>query len=147
MKITGFFTDFKNAWDTAEELRNAGYPDAVADLNDHCNGIDTETNQPGTEASSNSLADLVLKSGNHVTGQAKGPLAAASPMVSGMGNLSEIDAVRYQVIVNADESKVDEVKNIIKSKGGEFKNPHVGTPEGLENVGLEEVIMSNIENI
>ncbi|ATW24317.1 hypothetical protein [Candidatus Formimonas warabiya] len=146
-KVTAYFNTFKAAQDTMDDLKNAGFSGAYLDLNDQITDMDTQINQPGTASSNNSLASLVLKSGSPAVSFNRAPLMAANPMVSGMGDFEEIFSVRCRLIVETDRENTAQVKEIIKNREGSFEDPHVGLPKGLENVGLEEVILSNIEQI
>lgn len=147
LKITAYFSGIKEANQTVEALRDAGFTDALADINDEQTDLNRETNQPGTETSSNSLADLVLKSGDHAVDREKAPLMAASPMVSGMGNFDEIYSPRFRVMAEVPESQRDTFREIIRKMGGDLDNPHVDMPQGLENVGLEDVFFSDLDEV
>ncbi|MGI6684161.1 MAG: hypothetical protein ACOX47_01360 [Bacillota bacterium] len=146
-KTQGFFRTYGEANRALEKLKNAGFNQAFVDINDSDFDFNVETNLAGTESSNNSLSALVLKSGDSVTGRWKAPLTAASPMVSGMGDFEEIYDSNYKLVVETEEENVPRVKEIIRNKGGDLENPRVGIPKGLENVGLEEVILSNIEEL
>lgn len=146
-KTQGFFRSYQEANEALAELKNAGFNNAYVDIKDPAFEVNIETNQPGTESSNNSLSALVLKSGETVVNRWKAPLAAASPMASGMGGFEEIYSPRYRLVVETEEDRISQVKEIIAKRGGGLENPDVGTPQGLENVGMEEVILSNIEDL
>lgn len=68
-------------------------------------------------------------------------------MVSGMGGFEEIYDTNYKLVVETEKESIMQVKEMIKKKGGDLENLNAEIPKGLENVGLEEVILSNIEQI
>ena len=76
-----------------------------------------------------------------------GPLAAASPMVSGMGGFEEIADVNYKVIVNTEDNNVEKAKQIIKKMGGDLNDPNFKMPEGLENISLDDLISDMINDM
>jgi len=147
IKTQGFFRTYKEANEALSELKKAGFNNAYVDIKDSDFDINVETNQPGTESSNNSLSALVLKSGEPLLNRTKAPLMAASPMASGMGVFEEVYDPRYKLVVETEEESTMSVKNIMKDRGGDLENPSIKMPQGLENVGLEEVILSNIEHI
>lgn len=146
-KTEGFFRTYKEANEALEQLRNAGFNHAFVDIKDDRFDVNVETNLPGTESSNNSLSSLVLKSGESVANEGKGALLAANPMASGMGEFEETYDTNYKLVVETEEDGISQAKEIIRKKGGDLENPNVGMPKGLENVGLEEVILSHIEEI
>lgn len=134
MKIEGFFSNIKKANDTIKQLKGTGFKKAYLDLNDHYDtNRNNEINQAGTENSA-SLADLVLGSGSTiVSDRSKAPLAAASPMVSGMGKMSEVADVDCKVVVEAEDNNIDNAKKIIRDMGGSLDNPNVDEPHVTGN--------------
>jgi len=76
-----------------------------------------------------------------------GPLAAASPMVSGMGGFEEIADVNYKVIVNTEDNNAEKAKQIIKKMGGDLNDPNFKMPEGLENISLDDLISDMINDM
>lgn len=136
MKIEGYFGKIKNANETVEKLKNAGFKNAIVDLNDHyVDERNVQTNLPGTETSP-SLSALVLESDGFVANRRKAPMLAASPMVSGMGKFEEIADYNCKVIVETEEVNKEKVEQILKEAGGEMDNPNIEIPKGLENVDL-----------
>lgn len=128
MKIEGYFSSMKNANETAAKLKDKGFDKVFVDMNDHyIENRNVEINVPGTETAA-SLTGLVMESDAQGIGMRKGPLAAASPMVSGMGGFEEIADVSCKVVVEADESSKDRVKQVIREMGGELDSPHVERP-------------------
>lgn len=129
MKIEGFFGNIKKANDTIKQLNETGFKKAYLDLNDYYDvNRNNQINQAGTENSA-SLADLVLGSGSTiVSDRSKAPLAAASPMVSGMGKMSEVADVDCKVVVEVEDNNIDNAKKIIRDMGGSLDNPNVDEP-------------------
>jgi len=146
MKKEYYFTGIKAANEAAEALKRAGIQAAV-DINDHYTGIDNPgQNTPTTASSSNSLSSYVLNNDDHMN-PGLGPLFAASPMVSGMGGFEEIADVNYKVIVNTGDLNEESVKQIIKKAGGDVDDPNFKMPEGLENISMDELISSMINEV
>lgn len=146
MKNEYYFTGIKAANEAVEALKKAGIQAAV-DINDHYTGIDNPgKNTPTTASSSNSLSSYVLNNDDHMN-PGLGPLAAASPMVSGMGGFEEIADVNYKVIVNTGDLNEESVKQIIKKAGGDVDDPNFRMPEGLENISMDELISSMINEV
>lgn len=146
MKNEYYFTGIKAANEAVEALKKAGIQAAV-DINDHYTGIDNPgQNTPTTASSSNSLSSYVLNNDDHMN-PGLGPLAAASPMVSGMGGFEEIADVNYKVIVNTGDLNEESVKQIIKKAGGDIDDPNFKMPEGLENISMDELISSMINEV
>lgn len=147
MKIEGYFSGIKSANETVEVLKKVGIKDAVADINDHYTGNDNPgRNNPGTDSSTNSLASLVLRSDEPLSDPRLGPLAAANPMVSGMGGFEEIADVNYKVIVNTDSENEEKVKQIMKKMGGDLNDPNFKMPKGLENISLDDLVSTMIND-
>lgn len=135
MKIEAYFKGIKNANEAVSQLKNAGFNNSVADINDHYVEYNTGLNPvlPGNKNSPN-LSSLVLNSGTYAEDPSKRPLNAASPMVSGMGGFEEITDVNYKVIVNLNEADIDKAKQIINEMGGDFKDPNLDLPHRLEDL-------------
>jgi hypothetical protein len=138
MKIEAYFSGIKNANEAVQKLKNAGFNNALADINDHYvefnNGV--QPRLPGTENAPN-LSSLVLSSGEHIEDSSKKPLDAASPMVSGMGGFEEIMDVNYKVAVNIDLKDVDKAKQIISESGGDLRDPNLDLPHRLKDINLK----------
>lgn len=148
MKIESYFSGIKAANEAVEALKKVGINNAIADLNDHYTGnTNSGTNLPGTASSSNSLASYVLSSDDPLGDPMLGPLAAASPMVSGMGGFEEIADVNYKVIVNTEDNNAENAKQIIKKMGGDLNDPNFKMPKGLENVSLDDLISNMINDM
>jgi hypothetical protein len=135
MKIEAYFSGIKNANEAVERLKNAGFNNSIADINDHYVEFNTGLSPvlPGTENSPN-LSSLVLNSGPYIEDPSKSPLNAANPMVSGMGGFEEITDANYRVIVNLDEADEDSAKEIINGMGGDLKDPNLDLPHRLEDL-------------
>lgn len=130
MKLEGFFGNIKNANDTIKQLKQSGFENPYLDLNDfYDENKNTRRNIPGT-ANGSSLSNLVLGSGaNIVTDRSKAPLAAANPMVSGMGRMNEITDINCKVVVEVDDNNVENAKKIIEDMDGTVDNPNVDKPK------------------
>jgi hypothetical protein len=139
MKIEGFFSGIKNANEAVERLRNAGYKNSYADINEHYivnNNVDT--NFPGNE-NTPSLSDLVLRSGDPSEVSDKAPLIAASPMVSGMGRFEEVMDVNYKVVTNVNDGDSTAVSKIIQDMGGTLESPNLNLPERIKDLNLRTI--------
>ena len=148
MKIESYFSGIKAANEAVEALKKVGINNAVADINDHYTGnTNSGTNTPGTASSSNSLSSYVLSSDDPLGDPMLGPLAAASPMVSGMGGFEEIADVNYKVIVNTEDNNEEKAKQIIKKMGGDLNDPNFKMPKGLENISLDDLISNMINDM
>ncbi|NMM64783.1 hypothetical protein HBE96_19435 [Clostridium sp. P21] len=134
MKIEAFFSGIKNANTAVEKLKAEGFNKSVVDLNDHYVEYNDRNNPPKAINEAETLSSLVINSGGLSDDVSKGPLAAASPMVSGMGGFEEITDVNYKVIVNLDEKDAGKAKDIIKSIGGDLNDPNLDLPNRLEDV-------------
>ena len=139
MKIESYFSGIKNANIAVEKLKREGFTKAYSDINSH-DSINNVVAKEGGVLNSSSLSGIVLSSSNTLYTTEQGPLAAASPMASGMGGFDEIADVNYKVIVDADEKEVIRAKQIIKDLGGDLEDPNFKVPKGLENVSFEELI-------
>jgi hypothetical protein len=148
MKIESYFSGIKAANLAVDALKKIGINDAVADLNDHYTGSNNPgTNNPGTASSSNSLSSYVLKSDDPLGDPSLGPLAAASPMVSGMGGFEEIADINYKVIVNTDSNNAERAKQVITKMGGDLNDPNFKMPGGLENISLDDLMSTMINDL
>jgi hypothetical protein len=136
MKIEAYFSGIKNANSAVEKLKTEGFDNSVVDLNDHYVEYNSETAKTAINDTSN-LSSIVMNSGELSEDFTKRPLAAASPMVSGMGGFEEITDTNYKVIVNLDEKDSDKAKDIIKNVGGDFKDPNLDLPHRLEDIHLK----------
>ena len=148
MKIESYFSGIKAANEAVEALKKAGINDAVADLNDHYTGNNNPgINNPGTSSSTNSLANYVLASDDPLGDPSLGPLAAASPMVSGMGGFEEISDINYKVIVNTDDKNAEKAKQVITKMGGDLNDPNFKMPKGLENISMDDLVSNMINSM
>jgi hypothetical protein len=145
MRIEGFFSNIKTARNAVDKLRSAGFESAFVDINDHYNeDRNIQTNLPGTE-NSLSLSGLVLESGEAAVDSSKAPLAAANPMVSGIGQLDEVADVNCKVIIETDAHDAERARQIIRDVGGELVNPNVEAPKFTDNDNVfSEAILSRV---
>ena len=131
MRITGYFGSLKNANEVVEKLKSKGFKNSFVDANDHYIGNrDVNIDLPGTSGVE-SLADLVLNSGADNLDKGNSPLAAASPMVSGMSSTEEITDINYCVVVDMDGGDTNFAKSIIIDMGGSLENPNVSRYETI----------------
>ena len=148
MKIESYFSGIKAANEAVEALKKVGINDAVADINDHYTGINNPgTNLPTTASSTNSLASYVLTNDDPLGDPMLGPLAAASPMVSGMGGFEEIADINYKVIVNTDTKNEEKAKQVITKMGGDLNDPNFKMPKGLENISMDDLVSNMINSM
>ncbi|MVX66793.1 hypothetical protein GKZ28_24320 [Clostridium chromiireducens] len=142
MKIEGYFSGIKAANEAVDALKKVGIQDAVADINEHyVGGSDSNILEVGRNPIN--MSDLVLTNDAHDAG----PLAAASPMVSGMGGFEEIADVNYRVIVNTEDNDAEKAKQIIAKMGGDLREHNFKMPQGLENVSLDDLMSIMINDI
>ncbi|EKQ57712.1 MULTISPECIES: hypothetical protein [unclassified Clostridium] len=142
MKIEGFFSGIKAANETVEALKKVGINDAVVDIKEEDAGISDPGNR-GAGINPINLSDLVLTNDPHDAG----PLAAASPMVSGYGRFDEIADVNYRVIVNTDDNNAEKAKQIINKMGGDLRDLNFKMPKGLENISLDDLMSIMINDV
>jgi len=140
MKIEGFFSSVKTANEVVSKLKSEGYTGAFVDINDHFNDAYSERGLLGTENIS-SLSQAVMGEGEKVNS----PLAAASPMASGMGGFEEIANVNCKVVVEISGRNLEAAKKIISSMGGDLEDPNGKIPKGLENLNEDEIIYKNLK--
>lgn len=138
MKVVGYFGSIKDANDTVDKLKKEGFSEAYTDINDHYMlNNNPESSVPGTE-SAPSNSSLVLNYGEPINDQDNSPLAAASPMVSGMGEIEEITDYNYKVIVNADLKTSENAKRIMENNGGNLNNPNLDMHKRIKDVSPDE---------
>jgi hypothetical protein len=148
MKIESYFSGIKAANEAVEALKKVGINNAIADINEHYTGSSNPgTNLPTTASSSNSLASYVLTSDDPLGDPMLGPMAAASPMVSGMGGFEEIADINYKVIVNTDSKNEEKAKQVITKMGGDLNDPNFKMPKGLENISMDDLVSIMINNM
>ncbi|MCX7921109.1 MAG: hypothetical protein N3B21_03670 [Clostridia bacterium] len=118
-KISVGFDNMLEATKAVEALKNMGYKQAYLDITESFyDEFSEEINFAGS-TNAPSLSALVLKSNGHIYNIGKASLIAADPMVSGMGSYKEIqDDAHTRLFVNVDDEKVDDVKGILRSFGG-----------------------------
>lgn len=144
MKIEGFFSNIKTANEVVSKLKSEGYNQAFVDINEHYTNAYSERGFLGTEDIS-TLSEAVLGSGNNRGQSVNSPLAAASPMVSGMGGFEEIASINCKVVVDVGNKDDKAAKKIISDMGGELENLNPKIPKGLEKISVEELILGNVE--
>jgi hypothetical protein len=139
VQIQCYFSGIKRANTAVDRLKQEGFTKAYSDINAH-DIISDVGNPVGGPLNSPNMSSLVLNTSDSLDSPEQGPLAAASPMASGMGGFEEIADVNYRVVVETDDDNVEKVENIIKNLGGELNNPNFKVPKGLDNVSFEEVV-------
>ncbi|MBU5424823.1 hypothetical protein KQI41_00255 [Tissierella pigra] len=148
MTVKGYFGEISAANDAIKSLEQAGFSDAFVDINDHYIGNkNVKTNLHGASTGA-SLSNLVLGSGSDGLNQGNSPLAAASPMVSGMGTFDDVASINYVVSVNSD-GKTNEARKILKTHGGYLDDPNVSREQALSNaeVDLEKAVSKLNDNL
>lgn len=137
MKIKGFFDNLKSANKAIDELKKEGFNNAYLDANDHYIGNrNVQTNLPGTDGAG-SLSDLVINSGSNNIERDEAPLAAANPMVSGMGSFEEITDINCSVIVETDRTTSAKAEEIIKNMGGMTDDPNVSRNKAISKADID----------
>ncbi|GFZ34553.1 hypothetical protein CSC2_50790 [Clostridium zeae] len=140
MKIEAYFDSIKRAREAVEKLREEGFKGAFVDINEHNNDVYSQSGMVGTDKIS-TLSAAVLGEDN-----SNSPIAAASPMASGMGGFQEIASINCKVVVEADGNNEENVINLIKDMGGTTKDLNTGRiPKGLDNINEDVLVMKNLE--
>ncbi|MDD7796327.1 hypothetical protein [Clostridium sp. 'White wine YQ'] len=144
MKIEGYFESIKNANEAVEKLRNAGFKGAFVDINEHRNDAYSQSGLVGSDVIP-SLSQAVSGGiGNREEG-ANSPLAAASPMASGMGGFDEIASINCKVVAEVSDRNIEDAKKIITSMEGTTDDPNTKIPKGLDNINEDELIYRNLK--
>ena len=149
MTVKGYFGEISAANDAVKELKNSGFSGAFVDINDHYIGNrNIKTNNPGTSTAP-SLSQLVLNSGSTSLNEGNSPLAAASPMVSGMGSFEEVASINYVVSVDVNGEDSQKARDILKSNGGYLGNPNVSREKAISTaeIDLEKAISTLDDNL
>lgn len=144
MKIEGYFNSIKTANEVVEKLRSEGFRGAFVDINEHMNNAYSQSGLVGSENIS-SLSEAIFGDGNRGE-RINSPLAAASPMASGMGEFEEIANINCKVVIEGNDSNIENAKNIISSMGGTTDDPNGRIPKGLENISEDALILRNLED-
>lgn len=143
MKIEGFFDSIKTANEVVAKLKNEGFSGAFVDINEHRNNAYSQSGLVGSKEIS-SLSSAVLVNG--IGEGTNSPLAAASPMASGMGGFEEIANINCKVVVEGSNEDIENAKNIINSMGGTTEDPNGKIPKGIENISEDALILRNLES-
>ncbi|WP_055665124.1 hypothetical protein [Desnuesiella massiliensis] len=143
MKIEGFFDSIKTANEVVAKLKNEGFSGAFVDINEHRNNAYSQSGLVGSKEIS-SLSSAVLVNG--IGEGTNSPLAAASPMASGMGGFEEIANINCKVVVEGSDKNIENAKNIINSMGGTTEDPNGKIPKGIENISEDALILRNLES-
>jgi hypothetical protein len=145
MKIEAFFSSYKNANEAAQKLKSEGFNNAYADLNEHYDINNNSAENVAGTSTAPSLSDLVLYSGEPTDVTDKSPLAAASPMVSGMGGFEEITDINYKVSVDTNKDNDKKATDILLAYGGDIKNPNLNLPERIKDLSLKNIDRSDLK--
>lgn len=143
MKVEGFFDSIKTANEVVAKLKNEGFSGAFVDINEHRNNAYSQSGLVGSKEIS-SLSSAVLVNG--IGEGTNSPLAAASPMASGMGGFEEIANINCKVVVEGSNEDIENAKNIINSMGGTTEDPNGKIPKGIENISEDALILRNLES-
>jgi hypothetical protein len=118
-RLTVKFEKMADAANAVKALKDLGGVNSWLDAADgYSTEFASEYSIPGAD-SAPSLSGLVLRSGGYAPRMTKGPLLAADPMVSGMGDRD--DAARNhstRLVVSAPEDKLEAVRKILAELGG-----------------------------
>lgn len=144
MKIEAFFSTYKNANEAAQKLRSEGFNNASADLNEHYDINNNRAENFAGSSTAPSLSDLVLYSGEPTDVTDKSPLAAASPMVSGMGGFEEITDINYRVSVDVSNDTSEKAKDILLAYGGDMNSPNLNLPERIQDLSIKNIDRSDL---
>ena len=144
MKIEGYFSNIKTANETVAKLNDEGFKGAFVDINEHITNAYSQKKFVGSQDVP-SLSQAVLgerdMGGENVTS----PLAAASPMVSGMGSFEEVADINCKVVVEVGDGNIENVKKMINSMGGTTDDPNARIPGGLDNISEDALILNNLD--
>ncbi|QAA35057.1 hypothetical protein [Clostridium manihotivorum] len=141
MKVEAYFDSIKTARETVDKLRNEGFKGAFVDINEHNNNIYSQRGLVGSDEIP-TLSSAVLGDDDN-----NSPIAAASPMASGMAGFEEIANINCKVVVEANDGEVEGAKSIIKDMGGTTENYNTGRiPEGLDKINEDYLILKNLDD-
>lgn len=143
MKVEGYFDSIKTANEVVAKLKNEGFSGAFVDINEHRNNAYSQSGLVGSKEIS-SLSSAVLVNG--IGEGTNSPLAAASPMASGMGGFEEIANINCKVVVEGSNKDIENAKNIINNMGGTIEDPNGKIPKGIENISEDALILKNLED-
>ena len=145
MKIEGYFSNIKTANEVLAKLKNEGFKGAFVDINEHRNDAYSQSGPIGSKEIS-TLSGAVLGGSNESGYGVNSPLAAASPMVSGMGSFEEVADINCKVVVQVNDKNIENARNIIRSMEGTTDDPNARIPGGLENINADALILENLED-
>lgn len=145
MKIEGYFSSIKTANEAVARLKSEGFDGTFVDINEHRNNAYSQSGVVGSEEIA-SLSSAVLGENNSRREGGNSPLAAASPMASGMGGFEEIANINCKVVVEASNKDIENARNIISSMGGTTDDPNSRIPKGIENISEDALILTNLKD-
>lgn len=144
MKTEAYFSSIKRANETVEKLKSEGFKGTFSDINEHVNSAYSQDKLVGSQDVP-SLSSAVLGRNNNGGERVNSPMAAASPMVSGMGSFEEVANINCKVVVETNDGNVEKAKEIIKSMGGTTEDPNGRIPTGLDNISEDDLILKNLQ--
>ncbi|MHC1685504.1 MAG: hypothetical protein AB6733_21595 [Clostridiaceae bacterium] len=144
MKLEGYFGNIKKANETVAKLNSQGFKGAFVDINEHDNNAYSQNGIVGTRDVT-SQTEAVLGNSTIAGERVSSPLAAASPMVSGMGRFEEVADINCKVVVEVSDGDKVKAESIIKSMDGTTDDPNARLPKGLDNINEDAYLLRNLK--
>ncbi|WP_294182081.1 hypothetical protein [uncultured Clostridium sp.] len=118
MRVEIYYNGLKNANNAVEKLKNAGFPNAMVDLND--NYIDLYNTNSNLESDMN--FSNVINSRKFTNDSSQKMSISGSPMSGGFENLREIENTNYKVVIDSDSFNLQKLKEVIGETGGQIRD-------------------------
>ncbi|MCC9295850.1 hypothetical protein ACFHWD_15285 [Clostridium sp. MT-14] len=128
MRIEIYYNGIKNANDAVKKLKNAGFQNAIVDLND--NYIDLYNANSDLEPDIN--FSNVINSDRFSRNSSQKVRTSGSPLLGGYGNSREIENTNYKVVINSDSFDSQKLKEILRETGGQIKNSTSAATDSLQ---------------
>ena len=128
MRIEIYYNGIKNANDAVKKLKNAGFQNAIVDLND--NYIDLYNANSDLEPDIN--FSNVINSDRFSRNSSQKVRTSGSPLLGGYGNSREIENTNYKVVINSDFFDSQKLKEILRETGGQIKNSTSAATNSLQ---------------
>ncbi|CAB1245041.1 hypothetical protein [Clostridium sp. HV4-5-A1G] len=128
MRIEIYYNGIKNANDAVKKLKNAGFQNAIVDLND--NYIDLYNANSDLEPDIN--FSNVINSDRFSRNSSQKVRTSGSPLLGGYGNSREIENTNYKVVINSDSFDSQKLKEILRETGGQIKNSTSAATNSLQ---------------
>jgi hypothetical protein len=128
MKVEGHFMTLERANEAMGRLKAVGFTNCHVEIDDNNRNIKrnlADTNSPY------GLSNLVIDPSE----MRRAPLTAISPIINVTAGFSEFIDNHYMVVVEADQSLTQNVKEVITSLGGKFSNVVVSNGRVKEDMG------------